>query len=254
MPLKAVLVADRYLLVATLGFTLCVAWLVLSITSSRARAALIAVLCIAAGARTLDAQSNWRDTVTLWKRATVSNPQDGDAWSSYAEALIEAGQPEHAIDAVAAGLRATMSPRLVLREALLVLEHGQRPQGMALMRRAAELGEVRAMSNLAVLLAAEGHVDEARTWAQRATTISPVYAKGFRVLGSLEAQTQHFDAAVEAYRRALALTPVDLALRLDLANVLIELHRYEEARPHLVACLLDPTLGRSALESFARLP
>src|SRR5439155_8125745 len=100
LPLQMIVVADRYLLLPTLGLALAVAAGVGAIASPRARRALAAAIVVAAGLRALDAQAGWRDSGTLWQRAVASNPRDGEAWSFYANTLVEAGRLD---DAAAAG-------------------------------------------------------------------------------------------------------------------------------------------------------
>ncbi|HSN29122.1 MAG TPA: hypothetical protein VLT45_22695, partial [Kofleriaceae bacterium] len=114
MPVRGVVLADRYLLMPSLGIALIIAAGLLAIRQERARAALLVVIAFASALRTLDAQANWRDAMTLWQRATEVAPQDGDAWSMYAEAFDDAGEPQQANEAVQRGLRHASSPRLVM--------------------------------------------------------------------------------------------------------------------------------------------
>ena len=254
LPLKAVLVSDRYALVPTLGFALAVAWLLQRIPARWSRLALGWAILIAASVRTLDAQSNWRDSTSLFERAITSNPADGEAWSYYAEALESSGAPDRAVDVVSEGLRHSRSPRLLFRKALLVLSHGQRPQAVVAMRQAAEAGEPRAMSNLALLLLEDGRPDEGLTWARRAVAAAPMYSKAYRNLGTVALATKHPEEAYTAFLRAYELWPIELANRYNLAAALVELHRYEEARVHLDACLLDPQVGDKAKALLLQLP
>lgn len=253
LPLKAVLFADRYALVSTLGFSLILASLLLRFLQGRARAALIVTIIVAASLRTFDGQSNWRNSVTLWQRATISNPADGVAWSSYAEALESAGEDELAVDAVRHGLRHSRSPRLLLRKALLVLDHGQRPQAVNAMRQAADAGEPRAMSNLSYLLLQDGRADEALDWGRRAVAGAPMYAKAHRNLGAAALATKHAQEAYEAFLRAYELWPFDAANRYNLAVALLQLGRRDEAQGHLVACVWDPVNGAKARALLARI-
>ncbi len=254
MPLRAVLVADRYILFATLGIALVAATGLLAMASARARNALIGVIVLAAGLRTLDARSNWRDSTTLWQRATVSNPHDGDAWSAYVEALLEGDQHELAFRTMRDALRvAPRTPNLVLRQALYVLEYGKRGQGVALMMEAAHGGESRAMANLALLLLQDGRGDEALDWARKATQSAPMYARGHRALGEVAlAQNKPFEALL-ALQRTNALWPTDLITRYLLARTLIALHQPDAARPHLEACTSDPKVGESCRTELGQL-
>jgi tetratricopeptide (TPR) repeat protein len=253
LPLKSILFADRYALLSTLGAALIAAALLSMIAAGRARTALIATLVVASTLRTLDAQSNWRSSVTLWQRATVSNPADGDAWASYSEALESAGQDELAIDMVARGLRRSRSPRLLLRKALLVLAHGQRDQAISTMQQAAEAGEPRAMSNLSLLLLEEKRADEALAWGRRAAATAPMYGKAYRNLGVAALAVKRPQEAYEAFTRAYDLAPFDRTNRYNLALSLIELRRHDEARAHLEACVDDAAIGAKARAALAQL-
>ena len=260
LPLRAVLIADRYLLLPTLGAMLALAAALWRVPGARARNALIAVIAVAAAVRTLDAQASWRDSASLWERATESNPDDGDAWSMYAETLADAGNDQGAALIVARGLRHTKAPRLVMREALLVLAYGDHARGVELMQRAAEGGEPRAMANLALLLLGDGRTDDALAWARKAVATAPLYAAGQRARGKVALAAADRDAAAHedaraaaeldeartAFERALALEPDHRANSLNLGLVLVRLGRRDEARPLLEACLDDPRLADQA--------
>lgn len=254
LPLKAVLIADRYALAPTMGVALAVAWLVVQVPSRRSRHALGAVVLLSASLRTLDAQSNWRDSRTLFERAVQSNPASGDAWSDYAEALEAAGAPELATEAVVKGLRHSRSPRLLFRKALQLLMHGQRAAAIDAMRAAADAGEPRAMSNLAFLLLEDGKADLALVWGRRAVEEAPMYGKAYRNLGAAALAAKHPQEAYDAFVRAYELWPYDVSNRYNVAASLVELRRFPEARVHLEACLDDPVTGPKARALLVQLP
>lgn len=249
LPLEMVVVADRYLLLPSLGFALIVAALVSRIQIAWARDALLATLVIASTARAIDARSNWESSATLWRRAVDTNPADGIAWSMYAEAVPDA---DTANEIVQKGLSHVRSPRLVMRQALLLLARGDHAQGVALMREAAKGGEYRAMTNLALSLAQEGKQAEALEWARRSVAAVPLYANGQRVLGKILLDTDQPHAAVTAFERAYALEPNNLTNRYNLALALIRVGRADEARAHLQACLQDPMLASRARQLMGR--
>lgn len=251
LPLRNVLVADRYLLLPTLGLALVLATAIAKVPTRRARIALVTVLALACGLRALDAQGTWEDSETLWQRATESNPHDGDAWSLYAEAVHEQRRPDVAFAVLRDALAATDSPRVKLRVALLVLDYGQRSVALRHMREAAEAGEYRAMANLALLLHQDGAHDEALAWARRAVAAAPQYANGQRVLGKVALALGHTPEALAAFERAYALERTNLANRFNLAIALRAAGRVAEARVHFEACLADPKLGPQARAALA---
>ena len=250
LPLRAVLVADRYLLFASLGLALALAFVIARIPSTRARYAILIALVAASSLRALDAQANWRDGVSLWERAVRSNPADGDAWSMYADAVIDAGRPELAFDVLRQGARHSRSPRLLLRKALFVLRYGQRAAALEIMRQAAEAGDERAMTNLALLHLEDGRLAEAVTWSRRATEVAPLYVNGQRNRGKVALAARQPAEALDAFTRAYRLEPRKLDNRFNLALALIELGRLAEARPHLEACLDNPALRELAQQQL----
>lgn len=240
LPVKLVVVADRYLLFPTLGFALVLAS---SLWRLPYRRVVVAVVVIAACARTFDAQANWRNAQTLWARAVDVSPRDGDSWSQYIEAL-DAGRAHDAAErALATALAHSSSPKLLMRQALMLNRSGDTASALATMQRAAEAGEPLAMSNLAVLLDGQGKHVEANDWAKRAVARLPLYVNGWRVLGRVTIASGDAKNALPPFQRALALDPTDLVNEYNVGIALTALGRYEEARPHLLKCLRDPLLG-----------
>jgi Flp pilus assembly protein TadD len=246
-------VADRYALWPTLGFALAVAVGIARVPAPRGRVVLALVFALAELARSLDAQSNWASSSALWERAVASNPDDGNAWSMYAEALASDGRPDLAEQAVVEGLHHTRSPRLELRRALLLLSQGRRAEAMPILEHAARGGEPRAMENLALLELDAHHLDSALDWAARAAAAAPLTASVQRAHGKVALAAGHTDAAFAAFVTAYELEPQNLGNRYNLALALIALHRPGEARPHLEACLADRGLHDRAAEALARL-
>ncbi len=254
LPLKAVLFADRYILFGTLGVTLALGFAIMKIPTARSRNALVAVIGLALAMRALDAQSNWRDDLTLWKRGVVSNPYDDDAWAAYVERLEEVGDEGHAFDALREGLQRARGPRLLMRKALLLAKRGIRADALVAMREAADAGEPRAMANLALMLFEDGKRDEALQWAKRSVEIAPLYAKGWKTIGGIYLTMNKPAEALVALEKAHKIWPLDLKTRHDLGLTLMKLGRFAEARAHLEACILDPEVGRQARLLLSRLP
>jgi Tfp pilus assembly protein PilF len=242
LPVVKVLVADRYLMFGSLGFALAVAAGVAAIGHARIRVALAVVVVAAAAARTLDAQSVWGDELSLWTRAVRSNPDDGVAWSFFADQLAVHGRQDLADAAVAEGLTHSHDAHLLHRDALFLVARGERAKGQERLREAAEGGAAYAMSNLALMLMDERNFDEAIAWARRATQAEPMYPNGHRILGKVLFTAGRVEEALPEWERAYALEPGNLANRFNLGLALVALHRMDEARPHLEACMADPRL------------
>ena len=254
LPLKAVLVADRYLLLPTLGIALAIAAGITRIADVRARRALLVTIVLAASLRAMDAQTNWRDDVTLWQRAASANPKDGNAWSMYAESLMEIGRNDIAFDVIREGLSHGRWPRLLLRKALLAVWGASREQAIGAMRDAAVAGEPRAMMNLGLLLLDRGRHTEALEWAKRGAAALPMHAPARRALGKVALASGHTDLALAEFTRALELEPRSTANRYNMGLVMITLRRFPEAREHLEAALVDPALAWRAQKLIEALP
>jgi protein O-mannosyl-transferase len=234
LPVKAVVVADRYLLFPSLGLALALAVVVMAIPKRRTAIALVTVLVFASGIRTLAAQVSWRDKLALWENAVASNPYDGNAWSTYVEALASSGQHERALAEAKRGLAVAPAPRLQMQLGLLLLAT-DRVQARTLMQQAAEGGIPQAMTNLAVLIAEDGHPGDALPWARRAIEVMPRYALGFRVLGKIALANGRTDEAIAAFDRALGLEPTCTNQK-NLATALRAANRNDEATRVLGSC------------------
>lgn len=253
LPVRGVIVADRYLLFASLGVALAVAAGLLRLPATRLRAGLVALLVGALALRAFDAQGTWVDDVALWGRALATNPADADAWSSYAEAWSDAGRPDLAEAAVREGLAIRRGPRLVLRAALQALDRGDAAGGRELMREAAENGDIRAMANLATLYRRDGRLDDALAWARESVARAPQYAHGLRTLGEIAAQVGLDDDALAALTRARRLDPANAGIRVALGRLLTKLGRLDEARTELSGAVDDPRFGSEARAALAAL-
>jgi protein O-mannosyl-transferase len=252
LPLQMVFIADRYLLFPSIAIALALAYGVLRIPTSRARFALGAVLVLAASLRTLDAQSTWRDDMTLWQRAVETNPRDGNAWSLYADLAMDSGRTDLAFDIISKGLRQTRSPRLLLRKALLLKQTGSLASAVRAMREAAFAGEPKAMMNVGLMLLDAGEGDEAMMWTMLGARLVPLHAPARRAYGKVALAMHHDEIAFTEFTAAYDLEPKNLDNRYNLALALIARGLVDEARPHLEACLADPELGSRARALLAR--
>jgi tetratricopeptide (TPR) repeat protein len=220
---------------------------------ARAKQLLVAAIVVASMLRTLDAQANWRDDLTLWERAIDSNPDSGDSWSMYVQALEDAGATDAALVALEQGLARASSPRLVMRKANLLIARGQRAAGLVAMREAAEANEPRAMANLALLLEEDGKRAEALAWARRADGV-PI-AHTHRVHGKIALASGLGPEALEAFTAAYGLEPHNAQNQYNLALALIAVQRPNDALPYLVRCAKAPettVVCRAQLANYQR--
>jgi len=243
LPDFGVHVADRDLLLPTLGVALALAVGLSRITSQRARRTLVATIMVACALRCLDAQSNWRDSTTLWRRAVETDPADGDAWAMLAQSVTEDGHPDRAFEVIYEGLQHSRSPRLLLRKALLGLTNTSRKNAIKSMREAAVMGEPRAMINLALLLRERGHHADAFVWATRGAHMLPMHAPAHRALGTVALTAKHPVVALAGFDRALHLEPRNPLNKYNVALALTALGRHAEAARYMAEANADPSFG-----------
>jgi tetratricopeptide (TPR) repeat protein len=254
LPVRGVIVADRYLLFASLGVALALASCLWRLPATRLRTALVALLVGALALRAFDAQGTWANDIALWGRAVATNAADAEAWSSYSEAWSAAGRRDLAEAAVREGLAIHRGPRLVLHAALQALDRGDALLGRELMREAAEGGDIRAMANVAALYRRDGKLDEALAWARKSVASAPQYAHGQRTLGEIAAQAGLDIVALAALTRARRLAPGDASVHLALGRLLAKVGRVAEARTELSAAAGDPRFGAEARAALGALP
>lgn len=243
LPLQMIFVADRYMLLPTLGLALGVAYAVRQVSHVRLRRVLAVALVLAAALRTLDASSSWRDSLTLWERATHSNPNDPEPCASYAQALIDLGHGEAALPIVDECLERTRSPRLVLRKAVLLAAHKKFAEAIALMHAVASPAYPQAMMDIALLLDAAKRKPEALALAREVTRDAPRYAAGHRSHGKIAFNMGLYDEARGEFERAFELDPRDAVNRYNLGLALGKTGRPWDAYAHFAACSIDPSIG-----------
>ncbi|HAK55734.1 MAG: sulfatase-like hydrolase/transferase [Vicinamibacterales bacterium] len=106
--------------------------------------------------------------------------------------------------------------------------------------RALELGPTAEIwKNLGVIDVQAGNVESAVRAFRESTGTDPTYVPGWRLLGAALRPTDP-DGAVEAWRRAVDLSPADVDALLDLTALLRETRSAGEARPYLERFLGAP--------------
>jgi Tfp pilus assembly protein PilF len=97
--------------------------------------------------------------------------------------------------------------------------------------------QVVAWSNLAAILAQQGHVAEAESSLRRAIAIRPEYAEAWSNLGNVLRLLGQIDDAVSAYREAVRLDPGHARALYNLGTTLTDQQRHAEAVPCFEAAL-----------------
>ncbi len=203
------LMADRYLLLPSVGFSLVVAAL-LSRLSERLRTAPLLLFAGLAGVLTMLQLPAWKDSEALFHRLVDLQPSVSSHWSQWAAHLAREGRAEDAWAVTQMGIeRAGTKPGLLHRRGLLRMDRGEAVGGFADIEKAARDPDAKPkyQANYALLLLQGGRSEEARKYAMLAAERAPLYAHMQRVLGLVELQLGNRAAARRAFERALRLEP-----------------------------------------------
>ena len=98
-------------------------------------------------------------------------------------------------------------------------------------------GNQTAHNNLGILLAGQGHLDEAIQQFERAVQLKPDYAKAYYNLGTALARQGKLPEAIQQFEQAVQLSPGYAQAHVTLANALAHQGKVNEAMQHLQLAL-----------------
>ena len=191
-----------------------------------------------------------REAVPQLEAALLETPGKWRVAAWLGRALLESGDPGGALSHLADAQVAAPSDPEVLY--LVGRAHSQ----LALHAQA-DLLATAADSAYAHLATAEDHdlngrSDEAIAAYRRALAGNEALPRAWRALGDLEQGRGRHRAALEAYRRALAIRADDAALHLRCGEALLALGLAEEAIPHLETAAEAEPSPPAALETLGK--
>ena len=208
--------ADRYTYITQIGFAICVSWTLAAIARKRfatadtggalqgenGQPAILQQLCVAIAAAIVVLLS-----ITAWKQAqTWSNDE-----SLWAHALAVTEDNDYANEKYASALQMKGDKSTLeitekhFREALRLNMH-----------------MVGSLNNLSVLLRSKGELEEAAHFQSLAAKEHPRWGLMHRNLASIYAQQRKFPEAIEAFTKAVELSPGDLEACYNLGLLLSE--------------------------------
>jgi tetratricopeptide (TPR) repeat protein len=233
-------------------------------------------------ALTLTGERRYDEAAALLRMAIAARPDFIVAYTNLASVLIESGRPREAVsvleEAASHGI-ATVEIRARLGAAYLA--SGEPGRASAVLQPLATAGEggLEVVNTLGIALSQLGHRDDARrlfdqvlqrsprsatTWNnlgllemadrrpreaarafERAVSADPGFGPAWKALGAIRAQSDP-RGAIDAWRRAIALAPDDYDLLFNLAVLLHQQRRDEEARPYVERFVRDAPPARYA--------
>ena len=240
--------ADRYTYVPLIGIFIAIAWAVPALTA-RARTGRLAIgaaalaIVIACTVITRAQVEHWRSNQALWSRALAVTLDVDPAQARLATARL-ATDERHVSETIGRFFRAgTDDARADL--ALVLLAAGHQDDALRLLREGVQRapGSAVAYERLGRAEAITGRIDAAIASFGDASRLDPALASAHSNLGRLLGQRGQSDRAVVALAEAVRLAPGDAAARTDLGLALSHLGRFDDARAQYDQALtLDPKM------------
>ncbi|NXI85776.1 TMTC1 protein, partial [Rhipidura dahli] len=179
----------------------------------------------------LKSQGKKEEAVILLQDSIKYGPEFADAYSSLASLLAEQERLKEAEEVYKAGIEnCPESSDLHNNYGVFLVDTGSPERAMSHYRQAILLSPAHhvAMVNLGRLHRSLGQNKEAEVWYKRALKVSRK-AEILSPLGALYYNTGRYEEALQVYREAAALQPLNKDIRLALAQVLAMMGRTKEA-------------------------
>ncbi len=183
---------------------------------------------------------DWRDEVSLFRRAAATHPHSARAHANLGSALMDLGQLPEAERSLAEAVRLDPDdPRKQAQYGSLLVNMGRVDEGVAKLEGArARMTPTRTLlKNLGVGWTHQGRYEEATVVLERALAIDPDSPDLLEALGTAERKRERYDVADRLYRRAVELEPDRPSVYLNL----IGLHFFNRR---------DPETGRQWARRF----
>jgi tetratricopeptide (TPR) repeat protein len=180
------------------------------------------------------------------RAALVRQPKFVDALRNLAEIRRTRGDPAEAIALLERGARAAPDHAIVRANlGALLLAGGDAGRAYDHLARAARLvpNDTQVLANLARAALETDRVEAGIAACERALLIDPANVPALVTAGALERVRGRFDVAEQHLRTALRTAPDDRGAQLNLATVLAEMARYDEA-----VALFDTLLAKDACD------
>ncbi len=242
-------VADRWTYIPSVGIGIMIVWGLADLASrspvlKRSLAAVGVVALVASAAATEVQIYRWRDNEALFRQTVRVTENNVLAHTNLAQALIEKGKVDEAIEHCAEALRIKPDYEQAVNNlgVALFMKRELRP-AKALFRRVIEINpsQVEAYNNLGRVLVEEHKATEAVSVYETALRIQPNHVGALIGLADALCQAREYEPAIARYAAALDLDPGRGDALRGIAHALAELGRFDEAAAHCMKALeLDP--------------
>lgn len=207
--LSPVLIAERTMYLASWGAALLGGWLVASLVerSDRRAWAIVGLLVMAGGTRTVTRVPDWKTTETIMQSMVDQHPESGVGWMYLGRRLAAQGQPEQALTAFSYGVGLLNSEYRPSTELAAHLVSMGRPAAAAFFLRRAWAEHPEWPTAPGLLAAAElglGRPDQAIPPARAAVLLDPENGSLHHLLAQSLAGAGDWQGAVTARRASIA--------------------------------------------------
>ena len=215
--------ADRYAYLPAIGIFIFAAWSVPAVAWRRSSVPRLAVaLCASFGFVAWGQVGFWRNSLSLWTRASAVHPPSLVQQMNYGNALSEVGRLQEAEQCfeVVAQLRPN-DPRAFVNLATIRKLRGETAAAISLLEQAlrADPNYANAHAELGSILQDVGRIPEARRHLEAAVRLDPGLFRARLNLGVLLAQQGELEGAEHWFQSALAIDPDSDAARENLRLV-----------------------------------
>lgn len=202
-------IADRYLLLPSLGFVIVLTLLLKKLPSAKlsgiATVGLVALFSI----NTLVQSQSWSSTTELYRQALRVHPSWVPGMMQLARLEARRGRMKEAMALIRRAKAVNPNhPKVAIRESLFLVRKGKTQQAISILRKAAQTSkDDKVRANLALLLQRVKKLEEAYKWAKESVTIRPMVPHNQRVLGVVALSLKRWEVAQKALQTAYDLEP-----------------------------------------------
>jgi len=228
--------ADRYTYFPLIGLFVALVWLISDLVSRtllhRWALPAAAVCLIAIGSAAFIQIGYWRNSITLFRHAVESAPNNPLATSALGFALMTPGRAAEGIALLESAVRmAPEDPQTQYNVAVGLQSVGRLKEAAEHYQAALALNpkDAEARTNLGVLFAMSQRYPEAKEQFLEAVAINPEHVQAYVNLGTLCIDTREYAEAITYSQQALALDPSRLNCHLNIGLALRAQGRRDEA-------------------------
>ena len=212
---------------------------------------IVAAATLALGALTVQRNTDYRSSATIWRDTVTKRPDNAAAHNNYGNILAQAGQPAEAVvqydDAVHIDSHYADA---YFNAGNALMKLGRVPEAITHYEDSLRLlpNDTAALNELGLALTMAGRKPEAMERYKAALRIQPDFAPAHRNLGRLLATEDRVPEAIIHFQRALEINPAEPEVHSELGMALVLSGRPMEAIPHFEWILrLNPNQAQAQL-------